>query len=349
MPTFRVVVYLNQFFGGVGGEEKADAAPLLKAGPAGPGVLLNELLRPDGEVVGTVLCGDDRMAEHEAEALPHVLALIRSLEPDLVTAGPAFGSGRYGMACAAVCRAVREELGVPALAGMFPENPGTEGRDPEVLVAITGPTAATMKPDLERMARLARKVLRREPLAAADEDGYLPRGKRVNEFGDRTGAERMVEMLMKKVRGEPFVSEVIVPRFDRVPPAPAVRDLREATVAIVTTSGLVRSGNPGRVESWRATKWEKYPIAGLESLSADDFTCVHGGYDTRHIRADPNRAVPLDVLRRWEKEGRIGKLHDVLYSTVGNVMPVERARQFGREIAQNLREAGVQASILTAT
>ncbi len=349
MSTFRVALYLNQFFGGLGGEDRADAAPLLKPGAVGPGVLLSELLRPDAQVVGTVLCGDNRMAEHRAEALPRVLALLRELKPDLVVAGPAFGSGRYGIACAAVCRAARQELGVPALTGMFPENPGAEGRDPEVVVAVTGPTATTMKPDLEQMARLARKLLRREPLRPADEDGYLPRGKRRNEFGDRSGAERVVEMLLKKVRGEPFVSEVIVPQFERVPPAPALRDLRRATLALITTSGVVRSGNPGGVESWRATRWEKYSITGLEALSPDQFTCVHGGYDTRYIRANPNRAVPLDVLRLWEKEGRIGKLHDVLYTTVGNVMPVERARQFGREIAQELRQAGVQAAILTAT
>lgn len=349
MSTSRVVLYLNQFFAGLGGEEKADAAPLVKPGAAGPGILLNELLRGDAQVVGTVLCGDNRMAEHQAETLPQVLALIRELEPDLVAAGPAFGSGRYGMACAAVCTAARRELGVPAVTAMDPENPGAEGRAPEVLVAAGGATAATMRPDLERMARLIRKLLRREPLRPADEDGYLPRGRRVNEFGDRTGAERMVEMLLTKTRGEPLVSEVIVPKFERVPPAPPVRNLREATLALVTTSGLVRSGNPGGVESWRATRWEKYSIAGLEALSADEFTCVHGGYDTRHIRGNPNRAVPLDVLREWEKERRIGRLHHVLYTTVGNVMPVERARQFGREIAGELREAGVEAAILTAT
>jgi len=59
--------------------------------------------------------------------------------------------------------------------------------------------------------------------------------------------------------------------------------------------------------------------------------------------------VPLDVLREWEKRGRIGRLHEVLWSTVGNVMPVEWARQRGREVAQEMRDAGIQAAILTAT
>ena len=188
-----------------------------------------------------------------------------------------------------------------------------------------------------------------EPLGPSDVDGYFSRGRRVNEFGDQTGAERMVQMLLKRLRGEPVISEVIVPRFDRVPPAPPVRDLRQATLAIVTTSGVVRTGNPEGIESWRATKWARYPIGGLHTLSPDEFTCVHGGYDNRHIRANPNRAVPLDVLSQYEKDGRIGRLHPMLYSTVGNVMPVERARRLGREVAQELRDAGVHAVLLTAT
>ena len=59
--------------------------------------------------------------------------------------------------------------------------------------------------------------------------------------------------------------------------------------------------------------------------------------------------MPLDVLRRYLADGRIGRMHEVLYTTVGNVMPVERARRLGREIAQELREAAVQAVLFTAT
>ena len=353
MGTFRVVHYLNQFFAGVGGEEKADVAPSVKAGATGPGVLLQQLLREhagsDVEVVGTVVCGDNRMSERTDETLPEVIAMIRGLEPQMLVAGPAFASGRYGIACAAVCAAARRALGIPVITAMAPENPGVEGRDTAVIAAVSGETAASTRADLERVARLAAKLRRGEPLGAADVDGYLPTGKRVNEFDDRPGAERMVDMLLRKLRRQPFTSEVVVPRFDRVTPAPPIRDLADVLLGIVTTSGIVRQGNPEGVESWRATKWVRYSLAGLDRLAPDDFTCVHGGYDNRHIRANPDRAVPLDVLRDWEKRGKIGRLHPVLYSTVGNVMPVEWARQRGREVAQELRQAGVQAAILTAT
>jgi betaine reductase len=349
MGGLRVAHYLNQFFGGVGGEDKADAPPELRPGPVGPGALLQELLGAEAQIVGTVLCGDNRASERGAETLPAILGLVRGLDPDVVVAGPAFNAGRYGVACALVCTAVRRDLGVPALTAMFAENPGREIVDRSVLVAVTGATVATMKSDLERLARLVLKTVRKEPLGPADVDGYHPTGRRVNEFGQETGAERMIQMLMKKLRGEVYVSELVVPGFDRVPPAAPVSDLGRTTLGVVTTSGVVRSGNPEGIESWRATKWARYSLAGLDRLSPEAFTCVHGGYDNRYIRADPHRAVPLDVLRQYVKEGRVGRLHEILYTTVGNVMPVERARRLGREVAQELRDAGVQAVLLTAT
>lgn len=349
MSRRRVVHYVNQFFGGVGGEDKADAAPEVRPGPVGPGVLLQQLLGPEAEVVGTVVCGDNRMAERVAETLPAVLDLMRPLRPDLVIAGPAFNAGRYGVACAAVCGGARRELGVPALTSMFVENPGREMLERSIVAAVAGSTSASMKVDLERLVHLVRKTLREEPLGPADVEGYHPTGQRVNEFAAASGAERMVEMLVRKLRGEPYVSELVVPRFDQAPPAAPVPDLGRGVLGIVTTAGVVRTGNPDGIESWRATKWARYSLAGLDELSADAFTCVHGGYDNRYIRQDPHRAVPLDVLRRYAADGRIGKIHDVLYTTVGNVMPVERARRLGREVAEELRNAGVQAVLQTAT
>jgi glycine reductase complex component B subunit gamma len=349
MGAVRVAHYLNQFFGGVGAEEKADAPPVSRPGAVGPGTLLQQLLGAEAEIVGTVICGDNRLAEHETEVLPVVIDLLRTLKPDVVLAGPAFNAGRYGLACAAVCAAAQRELKVPALTAMFAENPGRDAIDRSVIVAVTGPTAVTMKADLERLARLTLRIVRRERLGPADVEGYHPTGRRVNEFGAETGAERMVEMLLKKLRGEPYVSELVVPQFDRVRPAPPVRDLTSTLLGLVTTSGVVRAGNPDGIESWRATKWARYPLSGVDALSAEAFTCVHGGYDNRYIRDDPHRAVPLDVLRQYQRQGRIGPIHEVLYTTVGNVMPVERARRLGREVARELRDVGVQAVLLTAT
>ena len=59
--------------------------------------------------------------------------------------------------------------------------------------------------------------------------------------------------------------------------------------------------------------------------------------------------LPIDVLRDLEKEGKIGKLYHVFYSTVGNGTSVANARKFGTEIGSQLKAAHVDGVILTST
>jgi glycine reductase len=54
-------------------------------------------------------------------------------------------------------------------------------------------------------------------------------------------------------------------------------------------------------------------------------------------------------MRDLEREGRIGRLFDYHYATVGNGTSVANASRFGAAIAKELKEAGVDAVILTST
>jgi glycine reductase len=108
-------------------------------------------------------------------------------------------------------------------------------------------------------------------------------------------------------------------------------------------------GNPDRLESARATRWLRYPLDGLDHLEHGAFQSVHGGFSTVAANADPHRLLPLDVARDLEREGRIGTLHGEYLTTAGNGTQVATARGFGVEWAAELRQAGVQAAILTAT
>ena len=67
MSTLRVVCYLNQFFGGLGGEYHADAAPSSRAGAVGPGVALQRTLGTQATIVGTIIAGDGRFADRPDE------------------------------------------------------------------------------------------------------------------------------------------------------------------------------------------------------------------------------------------------------------------------------------------
>jgi len=65
----RVVHYLNQFFGGVGGEEKAGMRLEEREGAAGPGRLLEQLLGGNAKIVKTLVCGDNYAVEHQDEVI----------------------------------------------------------------------------------------------------------------------------------------------------------------------------------------------------------------------------------------------------------------------------------------
>ncbi len=345
----RVVHYINQFFAGIGGEEKANTPPGVKEGACGPGKLLQSLLAGKGEVVATVYCGDNYINEHRDSALEEILKTLSTLNPSVVIAGPAFGSGRYGMACGSVCQAAIEKLRIPGLTGMHEENPAAELYRSRVIIASTGETSVRMKEAVSRIAVLAVKLAQGEPLGPADEEGYLSQGRKKNVFTSETGAKRSIDMLVKKMRGEAFVTELPLPKYDTVPPAAPLKDLTKATIALVTEGGCVPRGNPDRIESGWATKWAKYPLEGMSRLSAGEYESVHGGLDTTLINENPNRLVPLDILAEMEKEGDIGSLHGLLYSTVGNMGSLGTIKRFGHEIARELKAAKVDGVILTAT
>ena len=95
----KIVYYVNQFYGQIGGEEAADQTPIVKEGSVGPAVAMQEALKDIGEVVATIVCGDNYFADHQDEALEEILKVVEEKTPDLFIAGPGFNAGRYGLAC----------------------------------------------------------------------------------------------------------------------------------------------------------------------------------------------------------------------------------------------------------
>ena len=350
----RAIHYLNQFFGGQGGEERADAGPQWFDEPKGPGQLI-ESVAPNVEIVATIVAGDNYMAEQLDKATAEIVRLIaikRDGDPefgaDLLLAGPAFSAGRYGMACGAICQAVQEELGLPAVTAMYTQNPAVDIYRKSVTIVKAGPDVMGMRDAVENMLRVGLKKAAGEAIIP-DRDGTLPHGLRQNYFADATGAERAVEMLLRKLKGETPATEYAMPVFSRVPPAPAVKDISKSVIALVTSGGIVPRGNPDRIESANASKFGAYSLHGVDRLTAETHQSVHGGYDPTFANEDPNRVLPLDVVRDLEREGRIGRLHETYYATVGNATSVDRAQQYGVEIAAELVNVGVQAVILTST
>src|SRR6188768_3753282 len=185
---------------------------------------------PPLRLEGAVGPGRGLAAELEEEALAALLELLAELDPDVLVAGPAFGSGRYGYACARLAAAAAER-GIPAVAAMHEENPGVA----EAAAAYVVPTAvnvAGMRDALPRLGALASALASGREVGSAEDEGYLVRRFRRNYVAEKTGAERALELLLAKLEGRARTE--VAGDMDRVEPPPAVADLSSALVALVT-------------------------------------------------------------------------------------------------------------------
>lgn len=340
----RIVHYINQFFAGVGGEDAAGTAPETREGAIGPGRALAAQLGSDHEIVATVFCGDDYAAS-TANATEEILELVKGQKPELLVAGPAFTSGRYGLACARLAAAAARD-GIPVLAAMHPDNPGLDEAAPASVIE-SGKTAREMRASIAQLAKAVSTVAAGNELTAAD--GRIGSVPRRNRLDAQTAATRAVELLRARIGGDRERTEVPLPSFGSVTPSAPIEDPADARIALLTEGALVPAGNPDRLESARATRWLRYPLDGRDELEQGAFQSVHGGFSTVAANADPHRILPLDVARELEREGAIGTLHGEYLVTAGNGTQVATARSFGVEWAAELRKAGVQAAILTAT
>ncbi len=345
----KVIHYINQFFAGIGGEEKADHAPEIREGLVGPSLALSNEI--EAEVTHTIICGDNFIGSNTEEAVKIILGFLEDKEFDIFVAGPAFQAGRYGVACGTICKAVKERFNVPVLTSMHEENPGVEMFKKEMHIFRGGKSAAKLRGDVKVIAKFANKVLKGEATGSADEEGFFERGVRAQTWleSGTTAAERGVDMLIKKLNNKPFVTELPIPKQDRVEIATPIKDLSKANIAMVTTGGIVPVDNPDRIQSASATRWGRYDISKLDRLEAKVYKTIHAGFDPAAADADPNVIMPIDAMKAYLKEGKIGKLHDYFYSTVGTGTTQAEASRMGKEIVEKLREDKVDGVIMTST
>lgn len=343
-------MYVNQFFGQIGGEEKADFEPVIKEGLVGPALQLNKVLE-EAEVTHTLICGDNFMGSNQEEAVERIIQELENIDFDIFFAGPAFQAGRYGVACGHICKAVKEKFKVPVITSMHIENPGVEMFKKDMYVFKGGHSAAKMRNDIKAMAQFGDKILRGEETLGAEVEGYYARGIRHQAWLETevSAADRAVEMMLKKLKGESYITELPIPKVDRAEIAAPIKDLSKAKIAIVNTGGIVPIDNPDKIQSASATRWGRYNIAGVEDLVGGVYKTIHAGFDPAAADADPDVIVPLDALRAYEKEGKIGAVHDYFYSTVGTGTTQAEAVRMAKEIVEYLRADRVDGVIMVST
>jgi len=315
----------------------------------GPGRALQTALADQAVIVGTIIAGDNYFTEELEPAKTAVEEILQKHHPDVVIAGPAFDAGRYGLACAEVCR-LAQAKGIPAVTGMHPENAGILTYRRDLLAIATGAESSEMVQALRKMAYLALKLVHGEELGPAAIEGYIPRGIRRQVMHDKLGYERALEMLTARLTGKPYVSEMLITSYDTVQPAPPLSNLREAVVALASSGGVVPRGNQDGLVGARAEQFFRYNIENVPALSVQDWESVHGGFSTVILNnKNPNYAMPLSLTRHLEHQGVIKGIYPYVFSTTGNGTAITAARRMGAEIARELHENRVDGVLLVAT
>ena len=283
------------------------SAPELREGAVGPGTGFQRRLRAVRLRSSPLSSAATPTSTRTLRRKPRPRSLIGSRSnpmPDLFIAGPAFNAGRYGYG-------LRHHLRRPSrMSWASPCSPVCTRRTPVPTCQGQGPTSSPpqtappacvrLPPRWLKLAHEADARARRSALPA--EEGYIPNGIRMNFFEKERGSKRAVEMLLKKLADKPFTTEYPMPAFDRVAPNPAVKDLSKASH---------RAVSPPAASCPRATPIISSPpplpttastdIEGVENLTPDTYETAHGGYDPVYANEDPDRVLPVDVMREFEK------------------------------------------------
>ena len=141
----------------------------------------------------------------------------------------------------AVCKAVSKRLSIPAIVGISESNPAVEIYRNYAWMVPSGNSALKLKSAAEAMVQLAFCLAEGKPPAKGS---YLPSGVRELIVMPNSGAARAADMLATKLSSQEVETELPLPTFEKVDPAPPLKDLSQSTIILATEGGLVPRGIP---------------------------------------------------------------------------------------------------------
>ena len=149
-------------------------------------------------------------------------------------------------------------------------------------------------------------------------------------------------MRLTSIKG--LQSEIYVPI---VPPpvwAEVTKQLKDMTVALATAAGVhLKSDN--RFNLSGDTSYRTVP----SKAGTDEMMVTHGGYDNADVNKDINCMFPVDRLNELSREGFIKAAAPNHYAFMGGGGNQDVfINQTGPEIADRLKDEGVDAVVLTA-
>lgn len=121
--------------------------------------------------------------------------------------------------------------------------------------------------------------------------------------------------------------------------------LSQARVAFVTTAGAHLVDQPAFDIRDPAgdPRYRVFP----STTPLSEIVLTHSGYDTRRASIDKNVVVPLDHLRAYVREGRIGSLSSMVVSFMGYIAnPEPLVQETAPDVARQLLDDAVDLVLL---
>lgn len=133
-----------------------------------------------------------------------------------------------------------------------------------------------------------------------------------------------------------------------IPWSRPAKPLQQATLALVTTSGIHHQNQPP-FDMTDSDGDPSYRVLNGEVLF-DDFQITHDYYDHSDARKDPNIIFPLQRLQELVSEGVIGNLSQFHYAFMGHIDGRHIAtlvEETAKEVAAKLKAEQVDLVLLT--
>ena len=136
-------------------------------------------------------------------------------------------------------------------------------------------------------------------------------------------------------------------RIDPVPWSPLRKPLAEASVALVTTAGLVMPGQAPFDNDVKGGDSTFRVIPGDAGVASLIDTHRSKTFDHSGLQSDPNLAFPLDRIGELVRDGRIGRVSERHLSFMGSITATGRlVRDSAPAAAQVLVDDGVDVALL---
>ncbi len=164
-----------------------------------------------------------------------------------------------------------------------------------------------------------------------------PLSERILRWISGSGRGQALGHLLSRLIALPQLRRLIA---SEIPWTPLVRPISQATVAIVTTSGVhLRRDKPFQLHSDSS-----FRVMPRETKAAD-LTITHQAYDRTDALRDINLVFPLERLRELEAEGVIGRVADEHFG-FGLSGSAKALLAPGRTVGRRLADAHVDLVLL---